>query len=166
MSADLAVRQLIAADAAAYRELRLEALLNAPAAFGSSYEAESTKSVEEFAGWMARSYIAGVFRGGALVGCAGFFRLDGTKTAHRGNIWGVYVRPEARGLGIAGVVLEDVIAHARRLVEQVHLSVVTDNSSARKLYERLGFTIYGTEPRSLCVEGRYYDEHMMVLRFD
>ena len=52
------------------------------------------------------------------------------------------------------------------LPQQVHLSVVTENESARRLYEALGFTIYGTEPRSLFVDGRYLDEHMMVLRFD
>jgi len=166
MNADFLVRQLTAADAAAYRDLRLEALQNAPTAFGSSYEAESQQTVADFEGWMTRSYIAGAWRDGALLGSASFYRLDGAKAAHRGNIWGVYVRPAARGHGVARALMTDVLAFARLQVQQVHLAVVTDNASARHLYERLGFTTYGTEPRALFVEGRYYDEHLMVLRFD
>jgi RimJ/RimL family protein N-acetyltransferase len=50
-------------------------------------------------------------------------------------------------------------------VQQVHLSVTTGNAPAVALYEHLGFTHYGTEPRSLLVNGRYLDEHLMVLRF-
>jgi ribosomal protein S18 acetylase RimI-like enzyme len=160
------IRRLTTADAAAYRELRLNGLRNAPTAFGSSYEAESKQTVADFEGWMTRSYIAGAWLDGALVGAASFYRLDGLKTAHRGNIWGVYVTPDARGHGIARALISHVIAHARTQVSQVHLSVVTENDSARRLYESLGFTIYGTEPRSLLVDGRYLDEHMMVLRFD
>jgi ribosomal protein S18 acetylase RimI-like enzyme len=160
------IRRLTTADAAAYRELRLNGLRNAPTAFGSSYEAESKQTVADFEGWMTRSYIAGAWLDGALVGAASFYRLDGLKTAHRGNIWGVYVTPDARGHGIARGLISHIIAYARTQVSQVHLSVVTENDSARRLYEQLGFTIYGTEPRSLFVDGRYLDEYMMVLRFD
>ena len=92
-------------------------------------------------------------------------RLTG-KAAHRGNIWGVYVQPAARGRGVSRALLTEILSHARTQVKQVHLSVVTDNVAALALYERLGFTTYGTEPRSLFVDGRYLDEHLMVLHFD
>ena len=166
MSPDVAIRRLATADAPAYRDLRLEGLLTAPTAFGSSYEAESKSTLADFEGHISRSYIAGAWLGAALVGTAGFYRLDSLKTAHRGNIWGVYVRPEARGHGVARALIVDVLAFARTQVQQVHLSVVTDNAPAIALYEHLGFTTYGTEPRSLFVAGRYLDEHLMVLRFD
>ena len=160
------VRQLTAADAAAYRALRLEGFQNAPTAFGSSYEAESKQTVADFEGWMTRSYIAGAWLSGRLAGSASFYRLDSAKSAHRGNIWGVYVTPEARGHGVARALMDNVLAFARTQVKQVHLSVVTENASALRLYEALGFTTYGTEPRSLFVDGRYLDEQLMVLRFD
>jgi RimJ/RimL family protein N-acetyltransferase len=160
------IRRLSTDDAGVYRELRLDGLRNAPTAFGSSYEAESKNTLEEFAERLNRSYVAGAWLTGSLVGTAGFYRLDGLKTAHRGNIWGVYVRPDVRGHGVARALITDVLAFARTQVQQVHLSVVTENESARRLYEALGFTFYGTEPRSLFVDGRYLDEHMMVLRFD
>ena len=123
-------------------------------------------TVADFESWMGRNYIAGAWLGGQLVGAAGFHRLDGAKIAHRGNLWGVYVKPHARGHGIARSLITDVLAYARTQVKQVHLSVVSGNESARRLYEDLGFAIYGTEPRSLLVEGHYLDEHLMVLRFD
>jgi ribosomal protein S18 acetylase RimI-like enzyme len=115
---------------------------------------------------MTRSYIAGAWLGDELVGAAGFYRLEGAKTAHRGTIWGVYVQPQARKRGIARALMTEILGHARGQVTQVHLSVVTENEPARRLYEALGFMIYGTEPRSLRVEGHYLDEHLMVLRFD
>lgn len=46
---------------------------------------------------------------------------------------------------------------------QLHLMVVTTNQMALKLYQKNGFRIYGTEPRSLKIGDIFYDEHMMVL---
>ncbi len=159
------VRKVTAADTAAYRALRLAGLREAPTAFGSSYEVESQEDLAEFEGRIARSHIVGAWVRGELIGVAGYYRLTGTKTLHRGNIWGVYVAPAARGRGIARTLVEAVLAHARTEVQQVHLSVVTDNAAALRLYTGLRFTTYGTEPRSLLVDGQYYDEHLMVLRF-
>ena len=159
------IRQLTADDAAAYRDIRLEGLRNAPTAFGSSFEAESKSTLADFAGTVTRSYVAGAWIDGVLSGIAGFYPLTG-KAAHRGNIWGVYVRAEARGQGLSRALISDILGHARTQVKQVHLSVVTENAAALAVYERLGFTIYGTEPRSLFVDGRHYDEHLMVLQFD
>lgn len=160
------IRRVTVADVAAYREIRLEALLTAPTAFGSSYERESQNSLQDFEGYLTNSYVAGAWLGGRLVGTAGFRREEHAKVAHRGHIWGVYVKPEARGRGVARELITGLLAVARAQVEQVHLSVVTENTSARRLYEDLGFLTYGVEPRSLLVDGRYLDEAMMVLRFD
>lgn len=161
----IVVRQLTAADAPAFRDLRLFGLDESPAAFGGSYAEEQHRSVEDFAGSIASSHIAGGFIGNQLAAVAGFYVVDRLKSAHRGNIWGVYVHPGARRQGAGRAVLEAVITHARSKVLQVHLSV-TVGSKAIALYQQLGFTIYGTEPRALCVNGEFFDEHLMVLRFD
>lgn len=160
----LAVRQLLAADAAAFREIRLDMLQVNPEAFGSTYEAESGRSVEQFADSLARSFVAGGFIDHQLVGVAAFYSLQGPKVSHRGNIWGVYVRGAFRGRGVGHAVVSEVLRHASTLVKQVHLQVVTENTAAYALYQRLGFTTYGTEPRALKVGDRYYDEHLMALR--
>jgi ribosomal protein S18 acetylase RimI-like enzyme len=160
------IRQLVADDAAAFREIRLAGLIEAPTAFGSSYAAEKDNTVENFAATIERNYLAGAWVGDRLVGVTGFYQLTGEKTAHRGNIWGVYVDPAHRGSGVARLLLEHVLAHARQHVLQVHLSVVAGNDAALALYERLGFVSYGLEPRSLRVGDAFHDEHLMVWRAD
>lgn len=158
------VRQLLAADGAAFRDIRLEMLQVNPEAFGSTYEAESGRSAEQFADSLRRSYVAGGFVDDQLAGVAGFYSLEGPKVSHRGNIWGVFVRGAFRGQGVGHAVLSEILRHASTLVDQVHLQVVTENAAAYALYQRLGFSTYGTEPRALKVGERYYDEHLMALR--
>lgn len=160
------IRQLTATDAAAFRALRLAGLQEAPTAFGSSYGREKDRTVEDFAQTIARNHMVGAFDGERLVGVAGFYPSTGEKDGHKGNVWGVYVEPAHRGGGIARAMMERLLEHARTVVLLVHLCVVTDNVAALRLYERLGFVGYGTEPRALRVDGRFYDELLMVLRFD
>ncbi|MFY0545522.1 GNAT family N-acetyltransferase [Brevibacillus sp. H7] len=84
---------------------------------------------------------------------------------HKATIVSLYVKPESRGKGVAAQLVEAVIAYIRERtsVEQLQLSVVTVNRAARKLYERIGFTLYGEEKHALKVGERYYDEYHMVL---
>jgi ribosomal protein S18 acetylase RimI-like enzyme len=49
-------------------------------------------------------------------------------------------------------------------VEKLALAVVTTNSSARALYQSLGFTVYGVRTQALKLpDGRYLDEEYMIL---
>lgn len=143
----------------------MSGLAESPEAFGSDFATESASPVEAFAKTLDSLYVAGAFDADRLVAVTGFRRHDRERTRHRGDIWGVYVAPEARGKGIGRRLLEHVLAHARDRVQQVHLSVTTTNGPAVALYEHLGFERYGTEPRALKVNGRYLDEHLMVLQF-
>ena len=165
MTVEVLIRQLHPGDAEAYRSLRLSGLKESPDAFGSDFATESASPVDAFATTLETLYVAGAFDGDRVVAIAGFRQLDREKTRHRGDIWGVYVAPDARGKGVGRRLLESVLEHARGRVQQVHLSVTTTNAAALALYQHLGFTRYGTEPRSLMVGGRYLDEHLMVLHF-
>ncbi|MGN6461841.1 MAG: GNAT family N-acetyltransferase, partial [Pseudolabrys sp.] len=93
-------------------------------------------------------------------------RAPGRKRQHRADIFGVYVKPKARGRGASQRLFATLIEAAREMVVQLHLTVTTRNERALTFYRRLGFEIYGTEPRSLLVDGCYYDEYLMVLRLD
>ena len=165
MTSDIAIRRLLAADAEGYRSIRLAALADAPEAFGSDVATESASPVDAFANTLRSGYVAGAFAGERLVAIAGFRALEREKTRHRGDIWGVYVAPEARGTGVGRRLMEHVLDYARTQVLQVHLAVTASNAAAVALYEHLGFIRYGTEPRALKVNGRYLDEHLMVLQF-
>ncbi len=49
-------------------------------------------------------------------------------------------------------------------VEQIKLTVVSENGTAKKLYKSLGFEVYGVERNALKFNGKYFDEELMVLR--
>ncbi|MGE0711846.1 MAG: N-acetyltransferase family protein [Planctomycetota bacterium] len=163
-----ALRPLEAADAALYAELRLLGLRESPAAFGSSWEEEHLRSPEEMAARLRRdddSLVLGCFEDDALTGMAGFYRDKHLKQRHRGHVWGMYVRPEARGRGHARALVSGLIAHARGVAGllQLNLEVVTEQTAALALYRSLGFERYGLERRALVVSGRALDEELLVL---
>ena len=80
-----------------------------------------------------------------MLGIAGFVSRDSAKETHKGLLFGMYVRPVARGTGVARRLVEWVVDFARSNVELIQLSVVVGNEPARRLYARLGFVEYGIE---------------------
>jgi RimJ/RimL family protein N-acetyltransferase len=162
------IRPLTAADAPAYRALRLSALAHAPAAFGASHGEESAQPLDWFTARITPpppSRVYGAFNRTALVGIAGFLAYGGEKKRHIGLLWGVHVAPAGRARGIATALLGAVIAHARQHVLVLHADVGIDNQQARRLYERLGFRSYGVQPKALRIDGVFHDEAMLALDF-
>jgi RimJ/RimL family protein N-acetyltransferase len=159
---DVQIRQLTPADAALYRGIRLAGLKHSPEAFGSTFEVEFTKPLAWFFDRLSNSEVFGAFLDAEIVGVAGFAVRHGEKEEHKGLLWGMYVRPEARGAGVARRLVEAIIARARSRVELIQLSVVVGNEQARRLYARLGFVEYGIEKKSLKHRSRYYDEILMA----
>ena len=158
-------RRLEADDVADYRELRLEGLTSHPEAFGASWEDESAKPASW---WAERLETSTVFGGwideSPLLGVAGFHVNGAAKRRHKGILWGMYVRPEARGSGLAASLVQRVIEQARTLVEEINLTVVASNAAAHRLYSTAGFEQYGLERRALKIGDAYYDEVFMTLR--
>ena len=156
------VRRLAPSEGVAYREIRLEALRLNPEAFGSTFEAESVRPFEHFSERVASCPVFAAFRGAEIVGMAGFLGREGQKDAHKGYLWGMYVRSDARNAGVGRKLAEAVIEYARQHVEILQLDVVSENEAARRLYESLGFVEYGIERNALKQGGRYYDEVLMA----
>jgi ribosomal protein S18 acetylase RimI-like enzyme len=161
-SNSFSIRRLTPSDAGVFRSVRLEALQNAPEAFGSTFEKESAEPEQYFVDRLARNVVFGGFFDQSLVGVAGFYKQEGTKMNHKGVLWGMYVKPEARGSGVAAALVEALLEHASKEVEQVQLTVVVNNLRARRFYERMGFVEYGLEKESLKYRGAYFDEALMV----
>jgi ribosomal protein S18 acetylase RimI-like enzyme len=158
------VRKLRPDEAEAFRFIRLGALQQHPDAFGSTLEREAAEPLSVFADRLARNHVFGAFQGDALVGVVGFYALDGPKTRHKGILWGMYVKPAARGQGLAEALVECTIAQARcERVEVLELTVVSVNERALRFYRRMGFSAYGIEPRALKHHGTYFDEVLMIL---
>ncbi|MGP4106490.1 GNAT family N-acetyltransferase [Virgibacillus sp. L01] len=163
------IRILEPEDAEAYRKLRLEALLNSPEAFISSYEEVKNNSVDVYKVRFQsdNAYNFGAFEGNELIGVATLVRETKVKIGHRTSIYAVYVTPYKRGRGVSKQLLQTAIDHANSLdgVEQVCISVVTKSDSAKSLYYALGFVPFGTHKRAVKLGDTFYDEEHMVLFF-
>lgn len=156
------MRRLQPADAASYREIRLESLNLSPQAFGTTFQEKHAEPLARFVDRLRNSAVFGAFAGSDLVGIAGFFIRQGLKEAHKGVLSGMYVRLQARRAGLGRLLVEAVLEHARRHVELIQLSVVVGNEPARRLYAGLGFVEYGIEKNALKQDGRYWDEVLMA----
>ncbi len=134
-----------------FRAVRLRALQEAPYAFGSTYERESqltdadwSKRVERWNGETGVGFLA--FNDGDVCGIAGAFldEHDRTKT-HLISMW---TAPLHRKQGVGRLLVNAVLDWARsRNARMLHLMVTSNNESAIRFYDRLGFSRTGrTEP--------------------
>ncbi|BFT72232.1 GNAT family N-acetyltransferase [Paenibacillus sp. P36] len=98
------IRVLEEFDAKLYQELRLKALKLSPEAFGSTYEREVQLTLDTFVERIKPTdgkFVLGAFdENGSLVGSVRFVRDSGMKSSHKGNVYGMYVAPEASGQGL------------------------------------------------------------------
>lgn len=169
--ATIAIREAKPKDALRFRELRLEALRDNPIAFTADYQKNFNHPIKYWEDLLTmqadESTIFLAEHDIKLIGMTGVVRGSSPKTKHVAWIWGVYVSPQYRGLHIA----EEFIrcgfdwAKARDIV-LAKLGVAAVNKPAIRCYERCGFKTYGTEPRAILHEGRYYDEHLMFYDLD
>ena len=150
-----------------YKILRLHALSNNPEAFGSSYEEEvnfsNEKMLSKIIGENIRAF--GAFDGEKLIGVVSMLFQKREKMKHRADICGMYVEPYIRNMGIGRHLMIKTIKCAKKnpYIKQIYLTVVSNNTYAKKLYNSMGFEIYGVDKKAIKVGNEYYDEDLMVL---
>jgi GNAT superfamily N-acetyltransferase len=126
----------------ALRSVRLEALLDSPQAYGSTYQECLTWTNRQWRNvcrdW---NYYLGE-QDGRVVGVAS----GGVNDRYPRTLWlyGMYVTPRARGTGIAEQLVEVVAEWARDQGESsLYLHVAAPMVRARAFYERAGFRATG-----------------------
>lgn len=163
------VRPLTRSDVGEFRALRLRAIEDSPAAFLQTSDDFAAMTALELEKWIEQSedrVTVGAFDSeGRLIGLAGIKRDGGFKNRHKAMVWGVFVSPEARRIGAGRTMMEALFEEARKRegLLQLHLAVAESQTSARALYERLGFWCYGKEPRAVRVGEEFFDEYLMFL---
>ncbi len=165
------IRRLTSEDAVSYRALRLRSLQENPEAFLVTYDSEVSKPIEEIQHKLQPSsnrFTLGCFDKQELVGMVTFVREQHLKTIHKGNIYAMYVSPSCRGQNIGKALMKELVQRASTLegLEQIGLTVISENRAAKQLYISLGFTVCGLEKNALKYEGQYWDEERMVLELD
>lgn len=132
------VRATTMNDWQALREIRLQALQDAPDAFASTYAREVAFAEDE---WHRRATRDGSFI--AFLPEVSPAGLGGGYLAAPDTVEliAMFVRPQARGRGVGEAVIEAVAGWAiQKGATAVHLWVTETNKRARLLYERCGFT--------------------------
>ena len=158
-----ACRLLTADDAEAFRAIWLRSLKEHPDAFCEDHGEVLRQPLEWFSEKLSSNCIAGGFLDGALIGMSGLHRESGVKRRHRGEIWGVYVVPEARGHGVARQMIEHLIAKAKELgIEQLQISTNVTNQMTIAFYETMGFKAWGVHERLLKFPDGYADAAVMA----
>jgi GNAT superfamily N-acetyltransferase len=132
------VRATTTTDWQALREIRLQALLDAPDAFASTHAREAAFGENE---WRERASRDGSFIAFlpevCPVGLGGGYLAEPEVV----ELIGMFVRPQARGRGVGEAVIDAIAEWARQQgASTVHLWVTETNKHARLLYERCGFT--------------------------
>lgn len=156
-------------DAEIYRQIRFKSLQESPEAFLTTYEIQLAKPIEEFRQNLQSNnfrFTLGCFtETNELAGIVTFARETNPKITHKGNIYAMYVSSEYRGRRIGNALLTELLQRAKQLpgLEQINLTVVSSNLAAKKLYETVGFTTYGTERNAMKNNGQYWDEDYMTL---
>lgn len=168
-----AIIRLTPKDAGRFLPLRKQMLIEAPWAFSATVEddfaldlANVQRSLAEPSNVIVAAEAPDA--SGALIASAGIFRMKSPKFSHRAKLWGVFVDPQHRGLGLGRAVMAAALELAKGWndVEFVDLGVSANAPEARKLYASLGFREWGREPEATQHEGRRYDEIYMSLRID
>jgi GNAT superfamily N-acetyltransferase len=136
------VREAGPGDWAILREIRLAALLDAPQAFGSTYQQEARFTEAQ---WRKRindrsaTFFAHLDEDAAPAGIAAVWVHDGAA-----DLVSMWVRPDARGRGVGEALVMAAAGWARARDHGTLFLWVTElNAPARRLYERCGFTPTG-----------------------
>ncbi len=157
------IRLLTQDDFTIWKAIRLEALKEHPQAFSGSYEEESLRSDEEWKKRLKDSCVFAYFDNNKIAGVVGYYPHQVKKDAHRAEVYTTYLQSNSRNKGVMSALIQALAEHARKSgIEQLELDVTAHLSEAKKCYERNGFTVYGTKPRTLKIAGKYYDTLMMI----
>jgi ribosomal protein S18 acetylase RimI-like enzyme len=131
------VRRLIAEEWELMRDIRLRALADTPAHFGSSLAREVAFTEQDWRGRFATGVSFIAFDGDKPVGLVG--GMPGPAEWRLVSMW---VAPQARGRRVAGLLIDAVVAEAvRQGASTVVLDVLPGNSAAYRAYERHGFVV-------------------------
>lgn len=135
------IRQLSAEDAEILWQARLQALCESPAAFLSTLAEAQNDSAEVMRAQLADpgTRYFGASIDGMLAGFLRYVRPMRMARRHTAEVHSVHVGAGHRGQGIARQLLLAAFA------------------AARALYESLGFSVIGTDPRAVKCAGSYAD---------
>lgn len=140
------INEITSTDEATHKRFIFRGLVENEVSFRLSLQDETTE------GFPTRdtpySFTLGAYSDAdGLMGVVSFKREaeNRTKLAHKGLLFRMYVANEYAGQGIAKALITALLARVRTLsdIEQINLTVVASNERAKRLYQTLGFQVFG-----------------------
>jgi ribosomal protein S18 acetylase RimI-like enzyme len=131
-------------DEALLRSLRLQALSDAPAAFGSTYERELARTTADWQRWFFPGVTLLLSDADQTLGLVVGMRDDtDARVAHLMAMW---VHPSLRSSGAAGELVRELVVWAKAEgFALLRLNVMQDNLRALRFYQRCGFVLTGNQ---------------------
>jgi ribosomal protein S18 acetylase RimI-like enzyme len=142
------IRPIQADEWAAYRGIRLRALQDSPNAFGSTFEAEATRSDDQWASRLRLLEVSGrdhaMFAEASNGPCGLAWCKISAENPILANLYQMWVAPEMRGRGVGRALLSECLTWAASTgVRRVQLGVTASDSPAWRLYTSQGFRPVG-----------------------
>ncbi len=162
------IRQLEPNDSTSYYKIRLEGLQLHPEAFGTGADAWSNATDEQVKNLLEKSnhddFVLGYFQNDELAGVIGLKREKKHSVGHKGTVWGLFVLPRFRNLGIGKALLKELIAITSQNHELKYVRAVVTVSSlnAEHVFKSCGFTTYGVEQRGIKEGTTFFDQSFMM----
>ena len=163
--------RLTSEDAVRYIAFRTQMLADAPWAFSADPDDDVALDPAFLRAALAKPDNAIMAIAGdedSLIAAAGIYRVENPKFSHRAKLWGVFVDPRHRGHGLGSAVCSAALALAETWDGLAYVDVgVSENApAALRLYQSLGFVVWGREPESTQYGARRFDEIFLALRVD
>lgn len=114
----------------------------------------------------ADSFTLGAYFDNKLAAVVSFHReRNREKLHHKGLLFRMCVSSLYRRTGVGRALIATLLDRVKELkeIEQISLTVVSSNQSAKALYGEFGFVVCGTEINAIKWYGSYYDEDQMIL---
>jgi len=150
-----------------YKDLKIEAIKNEPAAFSHELQDALNMTEEEWKSPLINKDGNGILvfaeSEGKLIGMAGGRFFSKEKFKHNASLENLYVSPEYRGKGVGKelVELRMRIIKERPSVKNVICEVFTSQQASLELHKKLGFEVGGVIKDFLFIDGKYFDSVLL-----
>jgi len=133
----MSVRRAVPGDEVILRQVRLDAVADAPSAFATDLAREKARTLDGWRRWLSPGVTLLWQEGGGPAQGLVAGVVTGGDTAHLAALW---VHPDCRGRGVGDALVADLVRWSQG-ERRLSLQVVESNEPARRLYARQGFVV-------------------------
>jgi L-amino acid N-acyltransferase YncA len=136
----ITLRRITPEEAAIFRHLRLQALQMHPRAYAQSFDEECTQPPQAFAQFLRGNVVMGAYDNDLLVGYTILTPFRQAKVAHKGTVWGAYVRPKYRDMQLAQRMRLRLFEIGRSMgMRYCQSSIMASNEAALHVHMAVGY---------------------------